>query len=113
MKNSEFNLPSFLCLSTSVLGWFIAVSGWIYGLSVDNKLINNPHISYDHRVIFQYSSILLGAFICFIGICSSLIMLRYFQKNSLFLGSIAIGGLFLAIFFSYVIAQMFLSLMGR
>lgn len=42
-----------ICFTISALGWLVALCGITYAeLFVSDELIYNPHISYNHRMIF-------------------------------------------------------------
>ncbi|TFW72962.1 hypothetical protein C3Y98_00965 [Methylotenera oryzisoli] len=87
-----------ICLAISILGWVVALAGITYaGLFVSNKLIYNPHISYSNRIIFQLISGTIGGFICFLGVCTSIVMLQNHGKNRILLAAIILGLLYVVV----------------
>jgi hypothetical protein len=87
-----------ICFTIRALGWLIALSGITYAeLYVSDKLIHNPHISYNDRIIFQLVSGIVGGLICTLGVLSSIVMLQYHGKNRLLVAAIALGLLYFAV----------------
>lgn len=87
-----------ICFTISALGWLIALSGITYAeLFVSDKLIYNPHISYNDRIIFQLVSGIVGGLICTLGVLSSIVMLQYHGKKHLLVAAIALGLLYFAV----------------
>jgi hypothetical protein len=87
-----------ICFTVCVLGWLVALSGITYAeLYVSDQLIQNPHISYNDRVIFQLVSGIIGGLICTFGVLSSVVMWQYHGKHRLLVAAIAVGLLYFAV----------------